>query len=108
MNNFKITKLDGRHTGHEWFTHAINYNVYIPGQYQYRTTADNESLFLDHRVWCWENFGPSCELRLFDSIAHRTDEHKMVETWAWFTEFNKLKIYMTEEALVFFTLAHNA
>lgn len=63
---------------------------------------------MDHRTWCWENFGPSCELRLFDQVVHRTDENNMVQTWAWETDFNKLKIYMTGEALVFFTLAHSA
>jgi hypothetical protein len=106
MHPWKITKLDGRHTGNEWFTHSINYNVVVRGQY--RTQQDNHSLFIDHRIWCWDNFGPSCELRMFDSVLHRTDDHQMVQTWAWFTEFNKLKLYMTEEALVFFTLAHSS
>lgn len=105
MQYWKITKLDGRHTGHEWFTHSINYSMYVRGHY--RTVSENEITFMDHRVWCWENFGPSCELRLFDAVLHRTDEHNLVKTWAWRTDDFKLKLFLTEEAMVFFTLAHS-
>lgn len=107
MQYWKITKLDNRHTGHEWFTHSISYNI-SGGFRQYRTTAENEITFMDHRTWCWENFGPSCELRLFDAVLHRTDEHTLVKTWAWRTDDLKLRLYLTEEAMVFFTLAHNS
>jgi hypothetical protein len=100
MSNFKITKMDRRHTGHELFNHYINYNVYIRGNYN--AVSENEVNFLRARIWFWEKFGPSSELgkcHRINSINHQTPE------WAWQTEHNLLRIYVTEKALEFFTLA---
>jgi hypothetical protein len=103
MSNFKITKLDGRHTGHELFSHYINYKVYVRGGV-FTSISNNELNFLKARVWFWEKFGPSSELgkcHWINSINHQTPD------WAWQTEHNLLRIYVTEEALAFFTLAQS-
>jgi hypothetical protein len=101
MSDFKITKMDRRHTGHELFNHYINYSVYIrSGQ---ASMSNNELNFLKHRVWFWEKFGPSAELgkcHQINSIIHQTPN------WAWQSDHHLLRIYVTEEALAFFTLAH--
>ena len=103
MSNFKITKMDRRHTGNELFSHYINYNIYFNAG---RTSISmNEVNFLKARVWFWEKFGPSAELgkcHRINSIDHRTPE------WAWQTEHNLLRIYATEKVLDFFLLTHSA
>ncbi len=98
--------MDGRHTGHELFNHYINYSVYVRilGQSAAHSISSNELNFLKARVWFWEKFGPSAELgkcHRIKSLTHQTPK------WAWQTEHNLLRIYVTEEALAFFTLAHS-
>jgi hypothetical protein len=103
MSDFKITKMDRRHTGHELFNHYINYNVYV--RRNYNPVSENEVNFLRARIWFWEKFGPSGELgkcHRINSITQQTPQ------WAWQTEHNLLRIYVTEEALAFFTLAHGS
>ena len=102
MANFRRTKMDGRHTGRDLFSHYINYSVYVRGGHT--SISTNEVNFLKARVWFWEKFGPSAELgkcHRINSIIHQTPQ------WAWQTEHNLFRIYVTEEALAFFTLAHS-
>lgn len=106
MNYFTISKLDRRHNGYGVFTHFINYSVYTRGQY--RSQSDNYSLFLDHRVWFWETFGPGCELGLVDTVLHRTDQHPIDLSWGWQTEHNRMLIYVTDTALAHFMLTHSS
>ena len=103
MNPFIIQKLDGRHTGHELFSHYINYNVYTRAV-PYGAIPDNELNFLRARVWFWEKFGPSAELGKSGKMSSLGHWQKEGPKWAWQTEHNLLRIYVTEEALVFFTL----
>ena len=100
--------MDRRHTGHELFKHYINYNVYVRtrllnGQTVARSMSANEFNFLRSRVWFWEKFGPSSELG-------KTSQAKMINDsieWAWQSDHNLLRIYVTEEALAFFMLAQS-
>ena len=106
MSNFKIVKMDRRHTGHELFKHYINYNVYVRSgrQSAAHSMSTNELNFLRARVWFWEKFGPSGELG-------KTSQAKMINDpleWAWQSDHNLLRIYVTEEALAFFMLAQSA
>ena len=109
MNNFKVTKLDRRHTGYEVFSHYISYSVY--GR-KARTSwsiinaaSVNEVNFLRARVWFWEKFGPSGELGKFGNMDYIVEESPL---WAWQSEHNQLRIYVTEKALDFFMLTHSA
>ena len=91
--------MDRRHTGHELFSHYINYNVYV-----HASISSNELNFLKTRVWFWEKFGPSAELgkcHRINSFTHQPPK------WAWQSDHHLLRIYATEEALAFFTLAHS-
>ena len=102
MSNFKVTKMDGRHTGREFFTHYINYNIYFNAG---RTSISiNEINFLKARVWFWEKFGPSGEL---GKVGRMKDVVEEMPLWAWQTEHNLLRIYVTEKALDFFMLTHS-
>lgn len=93
--------MDGRHTGHELFTHYINYNVYV--RVSYNPISESEVNFLRARVWFWEKFGPSSELGKVTKMKFVVEE---TPDWAWQTEHNLLRIYVTEKALDFFMLAH--
>lgn len=94
--------MDRRHTGHEVFSHYINYNVYVRGVYN--AISENEVNFLKARVWFWEKFGPSCELRKSGKMKNVVEESPL---WAWQTEHNLLRIYVTDKALDFFMLTHS-
>ena len=94
--------MDGRHTGRELFSHYINYNVYI--RYVGGGIDANELNFLKARVWFWEKFGPSGEL---GKVGRMKDVVEEMPLWAWQTEHNQLRIYVSEKALDFFLLTQS-
>jgi hypothetical protein len=102
-NPFNVTKLDRRHNGVEHFTHYINYKVYVPGVT--RSFADNCANFNLARSWFWDTFGASCELNMFN-LTYQT--LMLTTEWAWSTDNNNLRIYVTEPTLSHFMLAHSA
>ena len=104
MSNFKVTKMDGRHTGREFFTHYINFFVYTRGVFG-GGIQNNEVNFLRARVWFWEKFGPSGELGKVGKMKNVVEEMPL---WAWQTEHNNLRIYVTEKSLDFFMLVNSA
>ena len=98
--------MDGRHTGRDKFSHYINFNVYVRSGLTFQATGSgsNEVNFIKARVWFWEKFGPSCEL----GMSHRITANKEPVQWAWQSEHNNLRIYVTEKALDFFMLSNTA
>jgi hypothetical protein len=110
-NPFNITKLDRRHNGVEHFTHYINYKFYVPINYKVyvpgvtRSFADNCANFNLARSWFWDTFGASCELNMFN-LTYQTQG--LATEWAWSTDNNNLRIYVTESTLSHFMLAHSA
>lgn len=95
--------MDGRHTGRELFSHYISFNVYHRGVFG-GGVSYNEVNFIKTRVWFWEKFGPSCEL----GMSHHITASKEPVQWAWQSEHNNLRIYVTEKALDFFMLSNTA
>ena len=86
----KVTKLDSRHTGHAWFTHRVTFE----GHYQGCINSLSKS-----REWLWTTFGPSREvgsIGFMDPIAR--------PVWAWETNYNYFRIYLTGQALTQFLL----
>ena len=84
-----LEKLDGRHQGNLWFTHRS----WFPKR--------DTKAFLDVREWCWNTFGPSCELGLYS-------ESKQAN-WAWRVDEERsysvnYYIYLTEDARALFAL----
>ncbi len=81
MDKFKLIKLDKRFAGHRDFEYRVevmNYNF---------QREDQILMYLDVRKWCWEQFGPSCELDLHRSILRQSmrDPETHVPQWAWRT-----------------------
>ena len=109
MNPFNVTKLDRRHTGHQMFTHLINYNisrsVYTGISSHWR--EDSVKLFARHREWFWELYGPSSELGIF-AVTHWSPFPADTQEWAWHSDGMALKIYVSEKALSHFMLTHSA
>ena len=84
----KLTKLDKRHNGREWFTHRLEFEG------DWRSRAVN---FVNARNWLQEQFGHSSEL----SNMHIYDAQP---TWAWDSEYGRRIIYLTGSALTQFIL----
>lgn len=66
----KFKKLDRRMNGYGDFTYAVDF-----------ASSPMGAKFNDVRQWCWETFGPSCELDIWD-VLDRPDDVRN-ERWAW-------------------------
>jgi hypothetical protein len=91
IGNFKVTKLDRRYNGHENFRFMAEPFLTT---FTVRSGNAKAELFSDMRVWCWQQWGPACELHLRRNLPN---------VWCWESEYNKLRIYLkgdTELALV--------
>jgi hypothetical protein len=75
-----ITELDRRYTGGNYFKYGLDF------------TYKQGSLFCDVREWCWETWGPSCELKFIEDDK----EYK----WAWITDNHRTRIYFRDTAEV--------
>lgn len=90
MSNYKLTKLDRRYNGFGVYDYMIEPNWGV-------VSTDRQARFIGWRVWAWSNFGPGCELELVKYMPAKPK-------WAWTTEFNNLRLYLNDEALVVFKL----
>ena len=77
-NSMRIKKTTRRHLGHVSFTHYIEY-IYA-----------NANKFVEHRQWCWETWGPSCELEYTTDSTRR---------WCWMSESgpSRIRIYFASQ-----------
>jgi hypothetical protein len=74
----KIKKLTRQYNGSEEFTHMVQYILKDAGE------------FVKHRAWCWETWGPSCELE----YRHRLGEVNANLRWCWMSDDNgRIRIY---------------
>ena len=82
----KLKKLDRRMKGFGDFKYSS----------KFRRRFDGDR-FIEARNWCWETWGPSCELEFWDAGKN--------PAWTWvFTEF-EMKIYLTgDKEASWFTL----
>ena len=66
----KIKKLDKRMNGYGDFMYGVDFT------YNWQGTR------FDHaREWCWESFGPSCELDIWEELPTLNEPRN--EKWAW-------------------------
>ena len=85
--NYKITKLDRRHNGYNFYKYSISPNTCL--------LPESAELLKELRNWCWATWGPGAEL----GFTYKGD------TWAWDTEYQKKRIYLKSDAeLTLFTL----
>ena len=87
---YRIQKLDRRMNGYGIFSHRICV----------LSSAD----FLLIRQWMIENFGPGCELDMFNL----SESIGMGYTWAWDTEYSKAQLYFNEAQIGHFILIYSA
>lgn len=104
MSKFKVIKLDGRHSGHDNYSHAIDFNVGLGNAWRDRTAN-----FLDSRIWFWDTFGPGVELVISKNFQFSIDNYN----WAWVysteSRNHRAKIFVKDETtLSHFLLVHSA
>jgi hypothetical protein len=97
----KIVKLDGRFNGFPYFSHYISYNSGLVLE------TTKQELFISNRVWFSLAFGTSCELN-FHKTAMVFENKHVSKDWCWETEFNRMRIYVTKEALSHYVLTFGA
>lgn len=109
--NYKIVKLDRRHTGYMHFENAIDIiaeSKWVGINSPYVRAID----FQRCRNWFWQTYGPSADydIWLTCQVLPSTDEAKAdfaVKNWAWETGFGKHRIFISDAAaLTHFLLAH--
>jgi len=106
MNKFKIKKLDARYNGSTWFKYLIEpgrfdpRSIYGSGINSYSQTRNEKNIvFSEIRKWCWETYGASVELGLYN------DNPLANQLWSWDTEHSYLRIYLKgDKELVLFEL----
>ena len=87
---FKIKKLDKRYVG----SHVFKFMA-IPdrsGKLIYNPNLKDleKREFVEIRNWCWSQWGPSCELRFYETEWTNPQ-------WCWDTEHDKLRIYLQSD-----------
>jgi len=76
---YKLTKLDRRFNGSDWFRYALSVDTEKTTWYTHANPyrIDRTKNFQELRVWCWEQWGPSMEVGIITSDM--IDELR----WAW-------------------------
>jgi len=87
-----IQKLNKTHNGHEWFKYrvkigsdkAIDNVSKSPAGFTMTNPRMRFVSFVETRNFCWETYGPSCELELYGSIKGLTKDGPLVNpNWSW-------------------------
>lgn len=106
----ELIKMDGRHTGRTYFTHYANFvrhtrrrTPMIAGRppSTYITQVDVIKEFVQCRNWCWEHFGPSCEIDSYDAAVHTFafGPEKSDPDWAWIDKNYGRRLYFKDETI---------
>jgi hypothetical protein len=81
-------KLDRRHKGFS------NFKYYV--EFPYSKEIDN---FVEQREWCWEQWGPSCEIDVWYKIT------KSNWAWCWIMDDYRKRLYFaTDKEYTFWLL----
>ena len=72
-----VKELDRRYTGGYHFNYCIDF-LYRQGP-----------LFREIREWCWQTWGPSCELKFISQ--------EETPKWAWITDNHRTRIYFRDD-----------
>jgi hypothetical protein len=103
MSNFKVIKLDGRHSGHDNFDYVIDFNVGAGISWANRTAN-----FLDGRIWFWNTFGPGVELVISKNFQFAVDNYNWAWTYSTESTNRRVKIFVKDETtLSHFLLVHS-
>ena len=92
---FTIKRTDKRHTGNQSWQYLVIVEK-LPSTLYGGPTMTQKAKFLNElREWCWQTYGPSCELELW--LALPEDSVSKNEHWCWHTNYNNYKIYLRTE-----------
>ena len=97
QGSLRFTQLDGRFKGHDIFkwmvtaTHLPEYQRFspMPLSYPHLTKIID---FNKLRDWCWDTYGPSCDMKDYDFIhevslaQHNDNGGNLNEYWCWSNE----------------------
>ena len=101
---YKVTKLDGRNTWHQHFSHRVE----IRRHHNDRKLFEHTSNFIMLRQWCWDNFGPSVETMYWEQLQVTEQAHLASDKWAWYVNthngYRTFLYFADETALSFFKL----
>lgn len=75
----KRGKLDARYTGYGRFKYFVGF--------RYKEMDE----FVAVRKWCWETFGASCEMQIYDKVTNPNT------TWSWVLDDYRSRIYFATE-----------
>ncbi|NDG31918.1 hypothetical protein EB118_17820 [bacterium] len=75
----KIRKLDRRHNGHGYFKYYVQFSYIEPQK------------FIEHRNWCWQTWGPSCELEFYPTLPIKPK-------WAWVKDQYNIRLYLETDS----------
>lgn len=87
MKSFKLVKLDRRNKGYGTFKYYVSLPFNISPKLK-----DRQELFCKYRNWCWEMWGPSCEIEFYDK-----NEEYSNPNWCWESNQYNIRIYLAEE-----------
>lgn len=89
--NYKITKLDRRHTCYNIMKYHVEVALDIWGK------ENRVAKFMEYRNWCWETFGPGVERKWI--LLHPTGNGmESLNRWAWHTEYEEVRLYFKSDA----------
>lgn len=94
---FKITKLNRKYTGYEYFQYIVT--VEHPKTNRYADTQELRQQWFALREWCWSTWGPSKELEdwLRSRIMDPTKAVGQNEHWVWQNDRYATRIYLTSD-----------
>ncbi len=78
----KLTKIDRRMNGYGKFKYLVKFSIY----------GQSLEKFIDIRNWCWDQWGPSCELDFYGK-----ENLEKNPAWCWAVHEFECKIYLTGE-----------
>jgi hypothetical protein len=88
-----IKKTDKRMTGHEVWQYVAQPTQSLAG---FKGVAQRMVDLHLMRDWCWQTYGPSCELtHWMATVANGLTPHN--DHWCWHTDFDNYKIYLRTE-----------
>ncbi len=95
MMRFTLKKTDKRHNGNQFWQYIVIIEKAVNINYGRQSAIQKANDLNQIREWCWETYGPSCELdfwlMLDDSAVSKNDK------WCWHTNFDNFKIYLRTE-----------
>jgi hypothetical protein len=94
---FKIEELDGRHTGQFWFRYRLligsdgfrlGVSNGVPGTTQLGNIVMTDPSvrfvnFSEARNFCWQTYGPSTEIEIYETVKNLSENQMYNPHWAW-------------------------